>query len=315
MSDLDQAVQAEIDSFTPAAPPAYDALVRRRSRRDRRRLVAGGTALSAGAVAVTAVLVLPFGSGPDRLPTGAVAPGASAAAPSSPLPPREPAGAELCRTDGTRTECYDVGRSQAGVLADALATGRPRQEPAECLAAPARTHRVTWLPVRGSRDPVVWTIPSVDCLPMDVAGTRYDLGRGARAVVARVFDSAGFVAIDATTTGRVPASAPRSAERAVVRPAPADGSYHEALATGVLRADRATGCLWLERADGTAGVPLLLQGESYRVDLDASPAVVLDGGSVVARVGDRVELGGGFDDREAGVEGCPVAGAVFLGYF
>lgn len=59
--------------------------------------------------------------------------------------------------------------------------------------------------------------------------------------------------------------------RAAVRPAPADGEYNEALAGGVLRADPATGCLWLQDPEGTATVQLLLQGESYSVDFDASP--------------------------------------------
>ena len=110
---------------------------------------------------------------------------------------------------------------------------------------------------------------------------------------------------------------PATAElsRAAVRPAPADGVYEEALATGVLRADPATGCLWLEDQDGAPTVQLLLQGDAYRVDLAAAPMAVLDGEIVVALVGDRIEVGGGFTDRESGVEGCPVRPSVFVGYF
>jgi hypothetical protein len=108
---------------------------------------------------------------------------------------------------------------------------------------------------------------------------------------------------------------PADVSRAPVRPAPADGTYEEALATGVLRADLATGCLWLESPDGASTVQLLLQGDSYRVDLAAAPAAVLDGDTVVARIGDRIEVGGGISDRETGVEGCPVRPPVFVGYF
>lgn len=64
-----------------------------------------------------------------------------------------------------------------------------------------------------------------------------------------------------------------------------------------------------------ARTQLLLLGEHSSVDVAASRAAVLDGQTVVARVGDEVEAGGGFSDREAGVEGCPVPPPVHLGYF
>lgn len=89
----------------------------------------------------------------------------------------------------------------------------------------------------------------------------------------------------------------------------------DALAFGTLRADAATGCLWLEGPDGEPTGELLLQGDSYRVDFAASPAAVLDGDELVARVGDKVEVGGGSTDEFSGVEGCPVHGGIFLGHF
>lgn len=189
MSDLDQAVQAEIDAWTPATSPPFDALTGRKRARDRRRMATGGAALSA--VALSAAVLGPslLGGGPDRLPTL--------------TEPPPPAGAQTA--------------DKAGV------------------------------------------------------------------------------------------------SRAAVRPAPANGSYEEALANGVLRADSATGCLWLEQSDGGINTQLLLQGEHYSVDFGASPAAVLAGDTVVARIGDRVEVVGGLNDRDAGVEGCPVPPPVYLG--
>lgn len=87
-----------------------------------------------------------------------------------------------------------------------------------------------------------------------------------------------------------------------------------AAASGTLRADPNTGCLWLEREDGKPTAQLLLQGEDYKVDFSQSPATVLAGDTVVATVGKRVEVGGGYTKRVEGVERCPVAGT-FLGYF
>lgn len=106
---------------------------------------------------------------------------------------------------------------------------------------------------------------------------------------------------------------PTDVEQAAVRP----GSpvRHQALAFGVLRADSDTGCLWLEGPDGNASAQLLLQGESYSVDFDTSPAVVMDGNLIVARVGDHVRVGGGSTDKSAPVPGCPVTAPTFLGYF
>lgn len=102
-------------------------------------------------------------------------------------------------------------------------------------------------------------------------------------------------------------------ERAAVRPA-GDGR-DQALATGVLRADPNSGCLWLEQPDGSVGAQLLLYGNEYRVDFSSVPASIRDGDDVVARVGQPVEVGGGFGSTDDGVAGCPVAPPSFLGYF
>lgn len=101
-------------------------------------------------------------------------------------------------------------------------------------------------------------------------------------------------------------------DRAAVRPA-GDGR-NEALASGILRADPKSGCLWLEQPDGSVGAQLLLQGEEYRVDFSDEPATVREDGEVVAKVGDRVEVGGGFG-AGPGVPGCSVSAPAFLGYF
>lgn len=84
---------------------------------------------------------------------------------------------------------------------------------------------------------------------------------------------------------------------------------------GTLRADRKTGCLWLEGEAGKPTAQLLLQGDSYRVDFSDSPPTVRDGDDVVATVGQQVEVGGGHTARVQGVEGCPVGASTFLGYF
>lgn len=104
-----------------------------------------------------------------------------------------------------------------------------------------------------------------------------------------------------------------SVAEAAVRPA--GEARMEALAQGVLRADAESGCLWLEHEDGRPAAELLLHGESYRVDFSAAPASVLDGGTVVARAGELVEVTGGFTDRVEGVEGCPADADTFLGGF
>lgn len=71
MSELHQAVQAEIAAHTPTLPPSFDALKARRARKLRTRSAA---AVALAAVAVTGVAVLPgLTSNPDRLPTGIAA--------------------------------------------------------------------------------------------------------------------------------------------------------------------------------------------------------------------------------------------------
>jgi hypothetical protein len=113
----------------------------------------------------------------------------------------------------------------------------------------------------------------------------------------------------------IAASAESSSERAKAAVRPAGEVRMLALGTGTLRADPDTGCLWLETEAGKPTRQLLLQGESYRVDFSTSPASIRDGETVVARVGERVEVGGGFTERVRGVEGCPVTAGTFLGYF
>jgi hypothetical protein len=111
-----------------------------------------------------------------------------------------------------------------------------------------------------------------------------------------------------------PGLAPEEAvARAAVRPG--DGSSRDqALASGVLRADPSTGCLWLEQEEGSGGSQLLLVGDDYRVNFSADPPEVLDGDDVVARVGEQVEVGGGAG-TVGGVPGCPFEGPIFFGYF
>jgi hypothetical protein len=102
-------------------------------------------------------------------------------------------------------------------------------------------------------------------------------------------------------------------ETAAVRPS--EGFLRQALAIGILRADDATGCLWIERG-GKPTAELLLAGESHRVDFSTSPPVVWKGEQVVATVGTEVRFGGGYTERHRGVEGCPIAGeGIFFGAF
>ena len=132
-----------------------------------------------------------------------------------PAPPQDPAGAEVCKESPDGNQCYDVGPEQAERLAAALATGRLRQpDDAECPATPDAVYRVTFMPASGLLDPWIWEIPSAACLPMAVDSTRFDLDEEARGLVAQVWDSAGFFAVNETTTGRNAPSPPRgSADR------------------------------------------------------------------------------------------------------
>lgn len=75
MSDLHDAVRAEIGAYRPSAVPPFDARLRRRKTRDRRRLAIGAAALSAVAVATAAVLAPPIGGRPDELPGYTASPG------------------------------------------------------------------------------------------------------------------------------------------------------------------------------------------------------------------------------------------------
>ena len=66
MSDLHNAVQAEIAAHTPTRPPSFDALQARKHRRDRRRTIA--------AVAATALAAAGIAFGPSALGGGGIAP-------------------------------------------------------------------------------------------------------------------------------------------------------------------------------------------------------------------------------------------------
>lgn len=103
------------------------------------------------------------------------------------------------------------------------------------------------------------------------------------------------------------------AEREMAAVRPGNGRAMQAGARGTLRADPATGCLWLEGEDGKPTMQLLLKGE-YRVDFSTSPPSVLEGDAVVARADARVVVGGGFTRLEEGVKGCPVTTGPFVGY-
>lgn len=127
---------------------------------------------------------------------------------AAPALPSDPGGAELCKDSTDGGGCYDLGQDQARRLAAALATGRPAPDH-QCLVSPVAVYRVTWLPVSGSADPVVWTVPSAECLPMTAAGRTYDLDQESREVVASIWDGAGLYAVDATTTGKRAPSEPR----------------------------------------------------------------------------------------------------------
>lgn len=124
----------------------------------------------------------------------------------------------------------------------------------------------------------------------------------------------GDLALPSGTTPSASASPSEDDARATAAVRTGSDIRMQALARGVLGADATTGCLWLEGEDGRSR-ELLLQGDSYRVDFSASPVVVRDADRVVAEVGSAVRLGGGFTDREPGVEGCPAEGGPFLGSF
>lgn len=105
----------------------------------------------------------------------------------------------------------------------------------------------------------------------------------------------------------------RDVSKVAVRPA--GEGREQALATGTLRGDPASGCLWLETKDGRATSQVLLQGKGYAVDFAEGPAVVTRDGKTVAVLGEAVELGGGVGAASDRVKGCPVDLAPFVGYF
>jgi hypothetical protein len=117
------------------------------------------------------------------------------------------------------------------------------------------------------------------------------------------------------------ATSPTTQDDAVGRAAflPGPGPGYEALATGMLHGDPASGCLWLEQATldepGVRQVPLRVFDDDAYVDFGASPAEVRTRhGRLLHRLGDDVSLGGGYiPAADYLVDGCPVGGdTVFL---
>lgn len=102
MSDLHQAVQAEIAAHTPALPPSFDALKARKHRRDRRRAVA---AVSASALAAAGIAFIP-----SALGSAGTAP-AQTAQDSAPAP--APADGRL-PCDSPRMFIYGVSSTTGG---------------------------------------------------------------------------------------------------------------------------------------------------------------------------------------------------------
>lgn len=89
-------------------------------------------------------------------------------------------------------------------------------------------------------------------------------------------------------------------------------TFHRmALATGVLGGDSGTGCLWLEREGSRT--PVLLEHKRAGVDFGAKPPVVRTPEGVVARFGDEVSVGGGYDSR-TGPSACAYLGTPFRGW-
>lgn len=73
MSELDRALDAELDRFRPGAAPAFAGL-RRRARRRRQGRLAGGSVLAIGMVAAVAVLVPGRLAGTDQVAEGSATP-------------------------------------------------------------------------------------------------------------------------------------------------------------------------------------------------------------------------------------------------
>lgn len=117
---------------------------------------------------------------------------------------------------------------------------------------------------------------------------------------------------DGSQSERQGAATGEGVNHAAVRPGGEGGE--DALTSGVLRADSGTGCIWLEGADGQASNQLLLQGD-YEVVYEDEAVTIRRDGEVVAEVGQHVEVAGGYSDKTADVQGCPVSTVVWLGRF
>lgn len=85
-----------------------------------------------------------------------------------------------------------------------------------------------------------------------------------------------------------------------------------AASAGVLRGDRATGCLWLEGPTGDR-MPLVLTLASAGTDFAATPPAVRTQSQVFAHFGDSVSVGGGYDKHWADPE-CAALGTPFVAW-
>jgi len=105
MSDLHQALQSDMQAFTPTAAPPFETITGRKRARDRRRLAASGAALVAAVAAAFSVPSLI--SGPDRLPSYA----APELAPSDGAPVPAPSPSVSLPPGQSYTDC---GQLRAG---------------------------------------------------------------------------------------------------------------------------------------------------------------------------------------------------------
>lgn len=121
------------------------------------------------------------------------------------------------------------------------------------------------------------------------------------------------VPLSASTPQPAKSEAPAMDSQQSAAVVPGDKSTRLARLDGVLGADRAAGCLWIEGTTDAAVYRFVLKGDDYRVDFAATPIAVLRDGEVVAEVGDTVSATGGFTSLDLADTGCPASGRAFLG--
>jgi hypothetical protein len=122
VSDLHQAVQAEIAARTPSLPPSFDALKHRKHRRDRRRTIAAITASALAAAGIAFV--------PSALGSGGTAPAQIA---QDPAPAPAPAEGGRLPCDSPRMFIYTLASTTGGAATPEQAAeefgARPNAEP------------------------------------------------------------------------------------------------------------------------------------------------------------------------------------------